>query len=84
VNAATQIGGSIGLSVFTAIYARAAEDSFTSGSNQFAAFTDGYSSVFVAAAITMVVASVIAAFLIRGKKSELLPQGDQHAAVHMG
>ena len=84
VNAAMQIGGSIGISVFTAIYARATEDSAASGSNQFAAFTDGYSSVFVAAAIAMVAAAVIAAFLIRGKKSDLLPQQGQAAAVHMG
>ena len=84
VNAAMQIGGSIGISVFTAIYARSTEDSAASGSNQFAAFTDGYSSVFVAAAITMVAASLIAAFFIRGKKSELLPQQGQAAAVHMG
>ena len=82
VNAATQIGGSIGLSVFTAIYARAAEDS--AAGSQFAAFTDGYSAVFIAAAITMVAASLIAVFLIRGTKSELLPQGDQAAAPHLG
>ena len=42
------IGGSIGLSVFTAIYARAAEESAASGSIPFAAFTDGYSAVFLA------------------------------------
>ena len=82
VNAATQIGGSIGLSVFTAIYARAAEDS--NAVSQFAAFTEGYSAVFIAAAITMVAASLIAVFMIRGKKSELLPQGDSAAAPHMG
>ena len=83
VNAAMQIGGSIGISVFTAIYARATEDSAASGANQFRAFTDGYSSVFVAAAITMLAASVIAVFLIRGTKSELLPQQGQAAAVHV-
>lgn len=84
VNAATQIGGSVGLSVFTAIYAGASAGSMSSGSPQLAAFTDGYSSVFVAAAITMVAASLIAVFLIRGTKSELLPQEGQTAAVHMG
>ena len=41
-------------------------------------------AVFIAAAITMVAASLIAAFLIRGKKSELLPQHGQEATVHMG
>lgn len=84
VNAATQIGGSIGLSVFTAIYASAAEDSAASGNIPFAAFTDGYSAVFFASAITMVAASLIAFFMIRGKKSDLLPQGEQVLAAHMG
>jgi len=84
VNAAMQIGGSIGISVFTAIYAQATETSVTAGSDQFTAFTDGYSSVFIAAAVTMVVASLIAVFFIRGKKSELLPQHGQAAAVHIG
>lgn len=76
VNATTQIGGSIGLSVFTAIYGRAADDSAASGSTPFAAYTDGYSAVFVAAAITMVVASGIALLMIRGTRSELLPSED--------
>jgi len=84
VNAAMQIGGSIGISVFTAIYAQASASSLEAGSAQFVAFTDGYSSVFIAAAITMVAASLIAVFMIRGTKSELLPQEGQAAAVHMG
>jgi MFS family permease len=84
VNATMQIGGSIGISVFTAIYAQTAADSVATGVDQFAAFTDGYSSVFVAAAIAMVAASVIAALMIRGTKEELLPQEGQAAAVHMG
>jgi len=84
VNASMQIGGSIGISVFTAIYAQATGDSVSSGNDQFTAFTDGYSSVFIAAAITMVAASLIAALLIRGKKEDLLPQHGQAATVHMG
>jgi hypothetical protein len=84
VNAAMQIGGSIGISVFTAIYAQTTADSTTGGADQFAAFTDGYSSVFIAAAITMVAASLIAALMIRGTKTELLPQEGQTAAVHLG
>jgi EmrB/QacA subfamily drug resistance transporter len=84
VNAAMQIGGSIGISVFTAIYARTVTDETATGVDQFAAFTDGYSSVFIAAAVTMVAASLIAAFMIRGTKEELLPQEGQAAAVHLG
>ena len=84
VNASMQIGGSIGISVFTAIYAQTMGDSAASGSEQFVAFTDGYSAVFVAAAIVMVAASLVAVFLIRGKKEDLLPQHGQAASVHMG
>ncbi|RFA12483.1 MFS transporter [Subtercola boreus] len=84
VNAALQIGGSIGVSVFTAIYAGVEKSSLESGVPVFGAFTDGYSAVFVAAAIAMVAASVIAVIFIRGSKSELLPQGEQQLAAHMG
>jgi len=83
VNAATQIGGSIGISVFTAIYAGVAADSATAGNDMFTSFTDGYSSVFVASAITMVGAAIIAIFLIRGRKADLLPSSD-HTPVHLG
>jgi len=84
VNAATQIGGSIGISVFTALYASAVDGSLADGSDQFTAFTDGYSVVFIGAAIAMVVASLIAIFMIRGKKADLLPSGEQAPAVHVG
>lgn len=84
VNAATQIGGSIGISVFTALYASAVDGSVADGSDQFTAFTDGYSVVFIGAAIAMVAASLIAIFMIRGKKADLLPSGDHAPAVHVG
>ena len=84
VNASMQIGGSIGISVFTAMYAQAAESSLAGGNDQFTAFTDGYSVVFIGAAVAMVVASLLAVFLIRGSKTELLPSSDQAQAVHMG
>ena len=81
-NSAMQIGGSIGLSVFTALYASAVAGSpVTSEATQLAAFTSGYSAIFVAAAVAMVAASIIAAFFIRGPKSALLPQGGP-ALVH--
>jgi len=84
VNASMQIGGSIGISVFTAMYAQAAESSLAGGNDQFTAFTDGYSVVFIGAAVAMVVASLLAVFLIRGSKTDLLPSSDQAQAVHMG
>lgn len=74
LNSALQIGGSIGLSVFTALYA-AAVARYDGGGSELDAFADGYSVAFLAAAIGMVLASVIAAVFIRGSKSELLPQG---------
>ncbi|WP_022883426.1 MFS transporter [Glaciibacter superstes] len=84
-NSAMQIGGSIGLSVFTAIYAAAiAGRTVTDEASQLEAFTAGYSATFVAASVGMVIASVVAAFLIRAPKSALLPQGDAPVMAHMG
>ncbi|GAA3880789.1 MFS transporter [Leifsonia kafniensis] len=84
-NSAMQIGGSIGLSIFTAIYAASAGSlEGLSGKPVLEAFASGYSAVFLAAAVGMVLASVIAIVLIRGTKSELLPQGDAPVMVHAG
>lgn len=85
-NSASQIGGSIGLSVFTALYASAASaQTELDPTAPFAAFTAGYSAVFAAAAIAMVAGAVVAAVLIRGRKEELMPQGAEAAtAVHVG
>ena len=38
------------------------------------AFASGYASTFIASAVAMVLASIVAATLIRGTKSELLPR----------
>ncbi len=86
VNSAMQIGGSIGLAVFTVLYAGAFEGSMESGSGQLAAFTDGYVATFVGAGVAMLIAAAIAVFFIRGPKSALLPQGagDERAMVHLG
>lgn len=80
VNASMQIGGSIGISVFTAIYAQVAGASAKAGNAQFEAYTDGYGAVFIAAGIGMVAASIIAALMIRGKKAELLGSPGQEPA----
>ena len=74
LNSALQIGGSIGLSVFTALYASAVASYSSGGGSKLDAFTSGYSVAFIAAAIGLVAASVIAAVFIRGSESELLPQ----------
>lgn len=78
-NSAMQIGGSIGLSVFTALYISAVGSEHTFDP---AALTDGYSAAFFAAAVGMVVAAVLAIFLIRGDKSELLPDDSEPALAH--
>ncbi|WP_251153216.1 MFS transporter [Cellulosimicrobium sp. Marseille-Q4280] len=80
VNAAMQIGGSIGLSVFTTIYASALP---AAGAPTPADLVDGYSAVFVAAAVTMALGAVLAFALVRGPKERLLPTGDAQA-VHLG
>ena len=84
-NSAMQIGGSIGLSVFTAFYAAAvATVDVTDGPSQLAAFTAGYSATFLAAAVVMAAGSVVAFFMIRGTREHLLPSGDGGPAVHLG
>jgi MFS family permease len=82
-NSAMQIGGSIGLSVFTAIYAAAAGSS-EAGARDLSDLTSGYSAAFVAAAVGMVLAAVIAALLIRGPKAALLPEADAATVAHLG
>ncbi|MER5324120.1 MFS transporter [Streptosporangium roseum] len=81
VNSTFHIGGSIGLAVFTVIYAGTVGAALKGGADQAAAFTDGYSAAFFASGIAMVAASLIAVFLIRGEKDELMPQWDDEDAV---
>jgi EmrB/QacA subfamily drug resistance transporter len=78
-NASMQIGGSIGLSIFTTLYASAVRGG--SGPSALTSLVDGYHVVFVAAAIAMVVASLLAVFLIRGTKEELLPADERIPAL---
>lgn len=73
-NSAMQIGGSIGLSVFTAVYA-AVVGAHAQGSVSLDVLANGYSATFIAAAIGMLIASVIAITMVRGRKEDLLPQG---------
>lgn len=71
-NSAMQIGGSIGLSVFTAVYA-ASVGGRAQGEVSPHQLTDAYGWIFLVAAILMVAASVIATAMVRGTKEELLP-----------
>jgi hypothetical protein len=65
VNSSMQIGGSIGLSVFTTIYVSTTADSLAGGANQLVAFTDGYSAVFLATTVILVIASIVGVTLLR-------------------
>jgi EmrB/QacA subfamily drug resistance transporter len=80
LTATQQVGGSIGIAVFTALYASAVESS-ASDNNPFVMLVNGYSVVFIAAAIGLVVAAVIAFVLIRVPKGQFTTS---HEAVHMG
>ena len=75
-----QVGGSIGLSVFTTVYAGALP---AAGAPAASDLVEGYSAVFVAAAVTMASGAALAFALVRGPKERLLPTGD-HQAVHLG
>ncbi|KRC52372.1 Puromycin resistance protein pur8 [Leifsonia sp. Root227] len=77
-NSAMQIGGSIGLSVFTAVYVAAVGDDGRS----LPALTSGYSTVFIGAAIGMVVAAIIAATLIGGKTRHARGTREATASLH--
>lgn len=84
VNSAMQVGGSIGLALFTVFYADAMESSLADGSAVPAALTDGYAAVFVAAGVAMLLAAVVAAVTVRGPKEDLLPSADAPQVVHVG
>lgn len=80
-NATLNIGGSIGLAIFTVIYATIFDSSLANGSSQLIAFTDGYKTTFVAAGIAMIVAAVVACFLIHGSNEQSMPSwGDEDAS----
>lgn len=72
VNSAQQIGGSIGLAVFTVIYAETIAGA-QSGKASLAVLTEGYAHTFSAAAIGMLVAAAIGFVFIRGRKGAPLP-----------
>ena len=77
-NAMMQIGGSVGLAVYTNLYASAVAGS---SAGQQGAVVDGYSAAFVAAGVATLIAAVISFTMIRGRNGDLLPSGP---VVHMG
>ncbi|MCD9902917.1 MFS transporter [Streptomyces sp. MT29] len=84
VNSAMQIGGCVGLSVFTTVYLGAVERSTASGDGRVAALTEGHSAVFLATAATLVVAAVIAATMLRGPRPAAAPDQLAEVPAHIG
>ena len=72
VNSAQQVGGSIGLAAFTVVYGNAVAEAPRSQTWQ-ATLTEGYAHTFIAAAIGMLFAALVAVLLIRGNRADLLP-----------
>ncbi|WP_255546355.1 MFS transporter [Glaciihabitans sp. dw_435] len=82
LTAAQQVGGSIGIAVFTALYTSAvASSTSASTANPFGGLVDGYSIVFIAAAIAMIVAIPIGWFMVRVSKEDFTAG---EGAVHLG
>ena len=80
-----QVGGSIGVSVFTAVYASVFAASGVAGADTPTAMADGYGATFTAAAIGMVGACVIAIVMVRGARLRELALDDAapvSVAVH--
>lgn len=73
VNVAMQIGGSIGLSVFALAATSATFAASQRGVDGLAAQASGYSAVFLSAGIALVLAGIVSALCVRGKKEDLLP-----------
>lgn len=76
-NGMLNIGGSVGLAVFTVIYASSSGAALAGGGAQLDAFTAGYKATFLAAGIAMLVAALVGYVLIRGRKEDLLPAWDE-------
>jgi MFS family permease len=81
LTATQQVGGSIGIAVFTALYASAVENTGIGAEGPFPAFVDGYAAVFLAAAIGLIAAAVISWFMIRVSKETFAVNKE---AVHLG
>ncbi|HEY5221862.1 MAG TPA: MFS transporter [Microbacteriaceae bacterium] len=76
-NGMLNIGGALGLAVFTVIYTSTSGAALAGGAAQSDAFTTGYRATFLAAGIAMIAAALVGYFLIRGRKEDLLPALDE-------
>ena len=81
-NSALNIGGSIAVAVFSALYVSTFEDAMSGGSDPMGAMVEGYSATFVGAAAAMFVGAVICFTLIPRKKDLELDPSQAALAVH--
>ncbi|MFD0202923.1 MULTISPECIES: MFS transporter [Saccharothrix] len=82
VNSVMQIGGCIALSVFTTIYLATVEGA---GGPPLRALTDGYAAVFLATAVVLVIAALIAATTLGGHRAAPSSQEAGHGQfTHTG
>ena len=77
-----QIGGSIGLSIFTALYVASLGGHATTPAPL--QLTAAYGVTFIAAAVGMVGAAVIAFTMIRGTRGRLTPAPEAPVLLHAG
>lgn len=73
VSATFQIGGSIGLAVFSLAAAAATTVPEGSAAHDPAALASGFSAVFAVSTMILLVAAALAALLVRGTQEELMP-----------
>jgi hypothetical protein len=81
LTATQQIGGSVGTAVFTALYASAV-GAVVGGIPDLGRLVDGYTAVFLAAAVGLFAAAPVAFFMVRVGKADLVASADP--ALHLG
>jgi EmrB/QacA subfamily drug resistance transporter len=82
VNSAMQVGGCIALSVFTTLYIATVENS---DGPPLRALTDGYSTVFLATAVVLLLAALVAVTMLRGHRAAPASDGARaEDVVHVG
>lgn len=80
-----QIGGSIGISVFAAVAAALyGSEMQTNGALAPASLVPGFSAAFLAAAVGMAIAGVIAAVFIKGEREPVTPASKEKAVIQVG
>ncbi|MFI9011450.1 MFS transporter [Actinosynnema sp. NPDC053489] len=84
VNSVMQIGGCIALSVFTTIYAARTQDALGEGDSPAGALTEGHAAVFLATAVLLVLAALVAATTLRGHRAAPHHAAQDERLTHTG